>query len=297
MAANWGYANVPPFLGTYREKVLSRLALEEKLQDYKVSVITSVASVIILALLSWIGQQWLSSDLEYKTLSRDAYLSAPLGQQGLTMYHKDKKLDNVSVVDFGIFNRTSKQFNDVEVAFSIGDPKYYDSLVSVGIITPNGTQSSEFAYELPSKDKGIKKFMIKVVPKNLGKKYFHIAFVFDGDKAPPMSVVSMTKDIAIDPHSEWQDVVIIFAVMAALIVVASSIFFLIADFAEYILQPRRHKKLVSKFRAHAQSCAAQSDAALNEKSVEDAVLVYSSFLKPKHTKLWVKVFGERRSLI
>ena len=39
------------------------------------------------------------------------------------MAYKDKPLNNVSFVEFGIFNRTSKQFVDVDLAFSVDDQR------------------------------------------------------------------------------------------------------------------------------------------------------------------------------
>jgi hypothetical protein len=76
--------------------------------------VKGLTAAIVGALLFWGGQNWLTSDLEYRRVSRNGYLSAPLGKQGLTMAYEGKPLKNVSVVEFGIFNRTSKQFGDVD---------------------------------------------------------------------------------------------------------------------------------------------------------------------------------------
>jgi hypothetical protein len=94
--------------------------------------------MIVGALLLWGWQAWVTSDLEYRQVSKNGYLSSPLGQQGLTMAYEGKPLKNVSVVEFGIFNRTSKQFSDVDLVFSVDDSKSPTTLVSSGIITPSG---------------------------------------------------------------------------------------------------------------------------------------------------------------
>ena len=51
-----------------------------------------ITAGVVGALLLFIGQQWLNSDLEYKVATRDAYVSAPLGQQGLSMAFDGKPL-------------------------------------------------------------------------------------------------------------------------------------------------------------------------------------------------------------
>ncbi|HYG89826.1 MAG TPA: hypothetical protein VD978_26640 [Azospirillum sp.] len=263
------------------------------MQEYKKSIINAMISVLVGAFLAWVGQQWFANDLEYRQISRDTYLAAPLGQQGLSMYHKGIQLKNISVVEFGIFNRTSKQFNDVEIAFSIDDNKYVDALVSAGIMTPNGLSSSEIAYEVPSKDKGTKKFFIKAVPKNMDSKYFHAAFVFDGDKAPPMSIISLSKDVAVGEYAEWKDAIKYIALLLIVVFVFVLSGFLIGDFADYMIQPRRNRKMVDKYRQFAEDLADSEQGTLNKDAVANAVFVYTSFIKQKKSVFWGKIFGER----
>jgi len=77
--------------------------------------VKGLTAAFVGALLLWGGQKWVASDLEYQQISRNGYLSTPLGQQGLTIAYEGKPLKNVSVVEFGIFNRTSRQFGDVDL--------------------------------------------------------------------------------------------------------------------------------------------------------------------------------------
>ena len=73
--------------------------------------VKGLTGVVVGALLLWGGQKWFASDLEYTQISRNGYLSTTLGRQGLTMAYEGKPLKNVSVVEFGIFNRTSKYYS------------------------------------------------------------------------------------------------------------------------------------------------------------------------------------------
>jgi hypothetical protein len=166
--------------------------------------------VVILLPLLW--QLWSTSDLEYKQVSINDYLSGPsttFGKQGLTMTYEGKSLKNVSVVDFRIFNRTSKQFNDVELLFSVEEPKTPITLISGGIITPSSLPHAETVQELQVNDTRNKKFRLKVIPKQRKTEYFEAVFVFDGEKAPSMSVESYTNNVSIRPYQEWKDNIIV----------------------------------------------------------------------------------------
>jgi hypothetical protein len=99
------------------------------------NILQGIVLIIIGSLLSLAGQKWVNSDLEYKVTSTDAYLSAPLGQQGLTMAFGGKPLKNVSIVEFSILNRTPKQVKDAELEFFV-DKKAGSALVSSDIIPP-----------------------------------------------------------------------------------------------------------------------------------------------------------------
>jgi hypothetical protein len=86
-------------------------------------------------------------------------------------------VEYASVVDFRIFNRTSRQFKDVELLFSVGEPKGQMTLVSGGIITPSSLPHAETVEELQVNDTINKKFRLKVIPKQRKTEYFEAVFV------------------------------------------------------------------------------------------------------------------------
>jgi hypothetical protein len=244
------------------------------------------------ALLFWGGQAWITSDLEYKRVSRNSYLSAPLGKQGLTMAYEGKPLKNVSVVEFGIFNRTSRQFGDVDLLFSVDDPKSQPTLVSSDIITPGGLPQADTVEKLPAKDTGTKIFRLKVIPRQRETEYFHAVFVFDGEKAPSMSVVSYSKDVSIRAYQDWKDII-----KPGLLGVIIGIFVPIGvgTLIGYIAEPRRHRKSVERFAQHAAELQKRGELkSADEQAIADARTIYASFTRPKSGKVWSKIFGEQR---
>jgi hypothetical protein len=166
------------------------------------------------------------------------------------MAYEGKPLKNVSVVEFGIFNRTSRQFGDVDLVFSVDDPKSQMTLVSSGIITPSGLPHAETVEELPVKevkDTRTKKFRLKVIPKQRATEYFHAVFVFDGEKAPAMSVVSLSKDVSIGTYQEWKDITKILLISLVFMSLVFAIMVAVSSLIEHFVGPRRHRKSIERF--------------------------------------------------
>lgn len=253
-----------------------------------------VTAAIVGALLMFAGQKSLNSDLEYKQTSRDAYLSAPLGQQGLTMAYGGKPIKNVSVVEFTIYNRTSKQIGNADLLFKINDGAT-TALVSGGIFPPKGMSTAETVEELPSKDEKAKKFRIKVMPKQRDSEYFHAVFVFDGDKAPSMSVSSTTGEVAIGPYRQWKDNIATIAIIVGFMLLAASVQLLFTSLVEYFTEPKKHKKQVERFAEHAGELQREEKLkSYNEDTLTDARTIYASFTRPKPSKFWSKVLPDQR---
>lgn len=251
-------------------------------------------AAIVGAILLWAGQHWLNSDLEFKRVSREGYLSAPLGQQGLTMAFDGKPLKNVSVVEFSIVNRTPKQVANADLVFTVND-NTDTSLVSAGVIPPRGMSVAETIEELPSKDPMAHKFRIKVLPKQRDSEYFNAVFVFDGDKAPLMSISSVAGDVSIVPYQQWKDTITATFFALALLCLGLAAQFVFMSFIEYFLQPRRHKKEVEKFTKHAVELQQQKKLKSTGLDVlADAGTIYASFTRPKPSKFWSKVLPDQR---
>lgn len=251
-----------------------------------------VAYLFVGALLVLGWNNWQTSDLEYRQGTKNGYLHTSLGQQGLTMAYEGKPLKNISVVEFTIFNRTSRQFSDVDLLFSVVGPESQMTLVSSGIIPPHGLPHSETVEELPVKDTRTKKFRLKVIPKQHDTDYFDAVFVFDGEKAPSMSVVSLSKDVSIGAYREWKDTIKALARLLIIIVFLYTITFSVPSLLKHFFGPRHHRKFVKRFLQHAAKLREQGELkSTDEQAIADASKIYASFTLPKTNKLWSKIFG------
>ena len=266
--------------------------------EYKKHVVgeltKGITAGIVGALLLFFGQQWLNSDLEFKQISRNAYLSTPLGHQGLAMAFDGKPLKNVSIVEFSIINRTSKQVANADLVFTVED-EASPTLVSGGIIPPKGISAAETVEEQPSKDAKAKKFRIRVIPKQRDSEYFHAVFVFEGEKAPSMSVSSASGDVAIAPYQQWKDTTIAVAVFVAIAFIWIATQTALTTLIDYFFEPRRHKKQVERFTEHSASLLKEGKLkSCDPEALGDAGVIYASFTRPKPSKFWSKILPEQR---
>lgn len=253
-----------------------------------------LTAAIVGGVIFYIGQQWFTNDLEYSIGKRGAYLSAPLGEQGLSMAFDGKPLDNISIVEFSIANRTRRQFADVELLFVVED-KDSPTLVSAGLIAPQGASSQELISELSTKDPRARKFHLKVVPKQIGNEYFHGVFVFEGETPPEMSVSSTSGEVSIIPYQHWKDQSIMIVVTIVVLFFWFGFSNSITSLGEYFWAPRKHKKQVEAFAKHAAQL--KRDEKLKSKdpdALADAGVIFASFVRPKPSKLWEKLLPDQK---
>lgn len=261
-------------------------------QQFLGGMVKRIAFALTGALLFWCGQTWIVSDLEYKIIYKDGYLPAPLGQQGLAMAFNNKPLKNISIVEFVISNRTKKQHDGVEFIFSVNDKRSSPNLVSAGMIAPVGIPQSEAIEEIPTNDSLLKKFNIKIFPAQKQSESYHAIFIFDGEKAPEMSVVSRSNDVMLINYQQWRDnlfvsfITIVFVLCVALVLMGLQSFF------DYFAEPGRHKKVVEKFVNHVEEL--KKSGKLTSNFNEDIRIIYASFVRPKPSKFWSKIFGVQR---
>jgi hypothetical protein len=248
-------------------------------------LLQGVLPVVVGGLMGFFGPRLLHNDLEYKVTSTDAYLSAPLGQQGLTMAFGGKPLKNVSIVNFSILNRTPKQVKDAELEFFV-DKNAGSALVSSDIIPLRRISKKENVENLTSKDPNVRRFRLKIVPMQQDDEHFNAVFVFAGEKAPHMSVISKTGEVSLVQYEGLKD----FVVKILIFVVLNLAFWVYLFYQDdFVWRPRSHKKRVERFEEHVKQL--QSDGQLNAdpQFLEDANKVFTSFTKPKPYKFWSKI--------
>lgn len=259
--------------------------------------VKGIAAAIVGAIILWASQQWLVGDLEYQKAYKNSYLYAPLGQQGLTMAFNGKPLKNISVVEFAIYNRTQKQLNNTDLIFSINETESSPRLVSGGIITPDGIPQSQAVEEIQTQDPFVKKFRIKILPKQKKNEYYHAVFVFDGEKAPEMSIISASNGISIIEYQTWKETVFAISILIVILVFVFIIMVMFFSLIDFFTEPKRHKKNVERFVNFAEELKKEGQLDTNDpKVIDDIKTIYAAYTEPKESKFWSKVFGAKTKI-
>lgn len=263
----------------------------------KLELLKSLITALVGAFIFFLTQQWTDNDLEFRNVSREAYLSSLIGEQGLSLKHESKELKNISIVEFGIFNRTSRNFNDVNLIFTPEKSNEKPKLISSTLIPPNGLPLKDTIDELPTKEPNSKGFSIKVIPKQKDNEYFHAVFIFEGEKAPKMTVTSTTSAAAIVPYREWKDNIKVLILTVATFTLAILISFLIASLLEHIFAEKNHRKLIEKFKSYISNLQETGKIKpLDNNQIAATVEIYKLYTKPKINIIWKRLLNKHQPI-
>jgi hypothetical protein len=135
--------------------------------------------------------------------------------------------------------------------------------------------------EQPVKNTRTKKFRLKVIPKQHKTEYFDAFFLFDGEKAPSMSVVSLSAGVSIGASPQWKIMVkiIAFFVFIILLVIGLAILF----------DRLGRQKQLGRFRQYATELREKGKLqSTDEQAINDAVTIYDSYTRLTLPKFWAK---------
>jgi hypothetical protein len=174
----------------------------------------AITASVILLVVSVLGYLFLTSGdfLEYRKLERKNYISAAIANNSLSVTSDGKKIEKLSVVEFGIYNRSDVQFHDVELTFLIDSPSPTAKFLSVNVI-PDKRVSFEHFKAVTSSDSREQRFSLKVVPRSTENhwstgstfdKAFHFVFLFEGDVPPEIQPLTLSKGVKLIEYREWR---------------------------------------------------------------------------------------------
>ncbi|WP_457930204.1 hypothetical protein ACT51I_19330 [Pseudomonas aeruginosa] len=129
-----------------------------------------------------------------------------------------------------------------------------------------------------SKNNSSKSFNIKIIPTQKEKEYFHATFVFDGNKAPEMSVVEISEGASIIPYQEWKDTIKALVILSLAIIISIIFALLFVSFLEFVYSKKTHNSAIKKFRHHIEKMKKEGLLETTTDIEENtAVKIYESF--------------------
>ena len=187
-------------------------------RNFVVEVVkASLVAAITIFLTIWING---SNELEYRDGSRAPYFSYPDAiEKDLEIRHKTIPIDNISVVEYAIHNRTFTDLEKVKIYVKVqGDKKY--KIISKKLSPPKKMPALDIK-DIDTGSDNIVEFEVGVLKKT-GDEYYYLSLIFEGNEAPETEISIGNKNIDIVEYKKWKDnslaVLIVLAVYAILLV-------------------------------------------------------------------------------
>jgi hypothetical protein len=170
-------------------------------KNFVVEVVkASLVAVITIFLTIWING---SNELEYRDGSRAPYFNYPDAiEKDLEIRHKTIPIDNISVVEYAIHNRTFTDLEKVKIYVKLTSDKKY-KLISKQLTPPKRIPALDIA-GIDTGSKDIFAFEVGVLKKT-NDEYYHLSLIFEGHEAPETEISIGNKNIDIVEYKKWKD--------------------------------------------------------------------------------------------
>lgn len=147
--------------------------------------------LIIGAVISvFVSKYYEISNLEFKEGFKEQYLNlSDSSLKDLSIQYKNKKIDNVSVYQVGIYNRTLKDLENVKIYFTLKSKngEKIPNIINKELIY-TASKNPLNILEIEQKEKDVYVYNIKVLKKTSKEKFYLAKFVFEGNQVPNITV-------------------------------------------------------------------------------------------------------------
>lgn len=158
-------------------------------------------AIITLFIASWFAG---SSDIEYKSKSIDSNFNVPTAlEDKLKIMNGTTEIENISVVNFGLYNRSFSDYEKVKIHIEIQGDKP-PKLLSSNFIPPDRLTKNGIS-ELANTPKSQIGYSIDVFKTSIDDDYYLIHLIFEGTVAPKVKISTSTKNIEVKEYKEWKD--------------------------------------------------------------------------------------------
>lgn len=177
----------------------------------------SLIAAITIFLTIWLNG---SKELEYRNGSRVPYFNFPDAiEKDLEIRHKTVPIDNISIVEYAIHNRTFTDLEKVKIYVKLQDDKEY-KLISKKLYPPKKIPALDIV-DLDTDISGVFGFEVGVLKKT-GDDYYYLNLIFEGSEVPETEISIGNKNIDIVKYKKWKDnsiaVLIVLAIYAVLLI-------------------------------------------------------------------------------
>lgn len=242
----------------------------------------SISILIGMLLTFWISG---SKEIEYRDNYRAPYFNFPDAiEKDLEIRHKTTPIDNISVVEYAIHNRTFTDLENIKIYVKIKDDKEY-KLISQNLAAPKKIPNIGIN-PIDTKVSEVFGFEVDVLKKTGSDYYYHLSLIFEGNEAPEAEISIGNRNIEIVKYKKWKDnALAVLAVFTVYIIV-------LIPFGIFIhFSSKREKtKFIDAFKSALSS-------RLNDEDVNFTINKYEEIRNPKKdnwlNKIWSAIMSKK----
>ena len=171
-------------------------------------LVKEVIKAMIVAIVGGFVTLWAfgTPQLEYKSGYKDKIFNIYKAPNDLTLGYRSERIENISIFDFNIFNRTLKDISRVRLYFTI-KPKgvgKVPEIISRGMYPPPHLPEIGIT-EKETEKENLYAFDIETFKRTGSDSFYSARFIFKGTETPEVGVTTFTEGVDIRKYSYWRD--------------------------------------------------------------------------------------------
>lgn len=142
-----------------------------------------------------------NSSLEYREFSKEQYYNTSSKLfDTLDIRFKNKKIDNISVYEFGIYNNSLEDIENVNIYFTLKkteNSKIIPNIINKGLFPPIKLPNNKIT-EIEQKDENVYVYNVPLLKQTGINEYYLARFIFEGNEVPEITIsIPDTKNVEI----------------------------------------------------------------------------------------------------
>lgn len=252
-------------------------------------LIVSILSIFIGVLFTAYYNS--NSKIEYKDSVKEQYLNiSNKAFNNLKVLYNDKKIDNLSIYQITIYNKTWNEYKDVNLYFTLKmkNGKKIPNIINKDFFAPTNQPSKIGISEFIKVDANTYKVNLKVLKRTGTDKYYLGRIIFEGNKIPEITISTpLNIGLEVVEYSYITEWTILIILIIGLILFSGIIMSIMIDFDTN----RDWKKKVSRFEK-----VLSKTKSIRKEDISEIIENYTDEFKLKDGYCYKKTLSILRSL-
>lgn len=248
-------------------------------------IILETLKAILIITVTLLATAWFtgSNDIEYKNKSIEQYFRVPDAiSKELKLFHINTEIKNISVLNYGLFNRTFSDHEKVDIYLSL-KAKNPPKLISSKLYPPERL-SAKGITEVKTNNPNLLAFNVETLKKSKDGDYYLINLIFEGEVIPEVSISTNNKNLELVEYKEWKDYI------WAILIVIIGYAVLLAPFVFWAHYSGKRSK--NRFVKNLRSSWKKEELGLTPKQIESVEKAYVEVRDKKNESVLKRIFNK-----